>query len=71
MWSLIDGKHIVYVPHLDVLFVDRVDDGLDEEIHGIAADLAMRTKEVTLALLDRITKNVVQLSESVRKVNDQ
>ena len=25
MWSLIDGKHIVSVPHHDVLFVDRVD----------------------------------------------
>ena len=32
MWSLIDGKHIVFVPHHDGLFVDRVDDSLDEEI---------------------------------------
>ena len=32
MWSLIDGKHIVSVPHHDELFVDRVDDCLDEEI---------------------------------------
>ena len=29
MCSLIDGKHIVYVPHHDGLFVDRVDDCLD------------------------------------------
>ena len=26
MWSLIDGKHIVSLPHHDGLFVDRVDD---------------------------------------------
>ena len=32
VWSLIDGKHIVYVPHHDKLFVDRVDDCLDEEV---------------------------------------
>ena len=29
MCSLIDGKHIVYMPHHDGLFVDRVDDFLD------------------------------------------
>ena len=29
MWSLIDDKHIVSVPHHDGLLVDRVDDGLD------------------------------------------
>ena len=34
MWSFIDGKHIVSVPHHDGLFVDRVDDCLDEEIDG-------------------------------------
>ena len=34
MWSLIDGKHIVYVPHHDGLFVDRVNDCLDEDIDG-------------------------------------
>ena len=45
MWSLIDGKHIVYVPHQDGLLVNRVDDGLDEEIDGMAADFAMRLKE--------------------------
>ena len=38
MWSLIDGKHIVSVPHQDGLFVNRVDDGM-------AADFAMRLKE--------------------------
>ena len=27
MWSLIDGKHIVSLPHHDGLFVDRFDDG--------------------------------------------
>ena len=27
MWSLIDGKHIVSVPHQDGLFVNRVDGG--------------------------------------------
>ena len=34
MWSLIDGKHIVSVPHHDGLFVDRGDDCLDEKIDG-------------------------------------
>ena len=32
IWSLIDGKYIVAVPHHDGLFEERVDDGLDEEI---------------------------------------
>ena len=39
MWSLIDGKHIVSMPHHDGLFVDRVDDCLDEEIDGRTEDL--------------------------------
>ena len=30
MWSLIDCKHIVSVPHHVRLFVDRVDDCLEE-----------------------------------------
>ena len=34
MWSLIDCKHIVSVPHHDGLYVDRVDDCLDEETYG-------------------------------------
>ena len=63
MWLLIDGKHIVYVPHYDGLLVDRVDDDMDEEIDGMAANIAMRLKEVTLAVLDRITREVKQLSE--------
>ena len=33
------------VPHHDGFLVDRVDDGLDEEIDGMAADFAMRLKE--------------------------
>ena len=32
MWSRIDGKHIVSVPHHDGLFVGRVDDCMAEEI---------------------------------------
>ena len=28
MWPLMDGKHIVYVPHHDGLLVDMADDGL-------------------------------------------
>ena len=44
MWPLMDGKHIVSVPHHDGLCVHRVDDGLDEEIDGMAADFAMRLK---------------------------
>ena len=39
MWSLIDGKHIVSVLHHDRLFVDRVDDCLDDEIDGRTEDL--------------------------------
>ena len=38
MWSLIDGKHIVSVPHHDGLFVDRIDGCLDEEIDGGTED---------------------------------
>ena len=38
MWSLIDCKHIVSVPQNDRLFVDRVDDCLDEEIDGRTED---------------------------------
>ena len=49
MWSLMDGKHIVSVPHHDGLLVDRVDDGLDEDIDGMVVDTAMRLK-VTLWL---------------------
>ena len=36
--SLIDGNHIVAAPHHDGLFVDRVDDCLDEDIGGGTAD---------------------------------
>ena len=73
MSSLIDGKHIVYVPQHDELLEDRVDDGPDEEIDGIAAEIAMLLKEVPLAALDRprITREVKQLSELVRKMNDR
>ena len=34
MWLLIDVKHIVSLPHHDGLFVDSVDDCLDEKIYG-------------------------------------
>ena len=37
----------------------------------MAADLAMWMKEVTLAALDRITREVKRLLESVQKVNDR
>ena len=63
-------KHIMSVPYHDRLLVDRIDDGLDEEIDGIAADFAMQMKELTLAAFDRITKEVKRLSELMRKVND-
>ena len=39
MWSLIDCKHIASVPHHVGLFVDRVDDYLDEEIDGRTEDI--------------------------------
>ena len=71
MWLLMDSKHIVSVPHHDKLLVDRVDDGLDEEIDGLAVDFVMRLKEGTLAALDRTTREVKWLSESVTKVNDR
>ena len=67
IWPLIDGKHIVSVPHLDGLLVGMVEDSLDEVIDGMAADFAMRLKEITLAVLDR-TREVKRLSESVPKV---
>ena len=34
MWPLIDGRHIVSLPHHDGLFVDRVYDCLDERLTG-------------------------------------
>ena len=70
MWPLIDGKHIVSVAHHDGVLVVRVDDGLDEEIDGMAADFVMRLKEGSLASLDRTTREVKRLSESMPKVND-
>ena len=71
MWSLIDGKYIVSGQHHNGLLVDMVDDGLGEEIDGMAADFAIWRKEINLAALDRITREVKRLSESVRKVNDR
>ena len=71
MWPLMDGKHIVSVPHHRELLVDGVDDGLDKEIDGIPADFAMRLKEVTLTALDSTAREVKRLSESVPKVNDR
>ena len=56
MWSLIDIKHIVSVSHHDGWLVDRVDGDLDEETCGIAADFAMRLKDVHLAALDRTAR---------------
>ena len=38
MWSLIDGKNIVSMPHHDGLLVDRVDNCLDEGIDGETED---------------------------------
>ena len=71
MWSLINDNHIVSVPHHDGLLVDRVDNGICEEIDRMAADFAMRWKEITLAALDRTTREVKRLSQLVPKVNDQ
>ena len=66
MWPLMDGKHSVSVSHHDGFLVDRVADGLDEEINGMAADFAMWLTEGTLAALDRTAREVKWLS----KVND-
>ena len=59
------------VPHHDRLLVDRVDDCLDEEIGGMSAYFTMQLKGVTLAALDRITREVNRSSESVLNVNDR
>ena len=48
--------------------MDMVDNGLDGEIDGMDADFAMRIKEVTLAALDRITREVKRFTESVSEV---
>ena len=48
MWSLIDGTHIVSVPHHDGLFVDRVDDCLDEEIDGRMEDFFDAREDTTV-----------------------
>ena len=49
--------------------MERVDDGLDGEIDGMADDFAMRLKEGTLAALDRTRRDVKRLSDSMPKVN--
>ena len=49
----------------------RVDDGMTEEMDGMVADFAMQWNECTLAALDRTTREVKRLSESVLKVNDR
>ena len=51
--------------------MDSIADGLDEVTDGMAADIAMRFKEVTLIALDRTTREVKRLSESVPKVDEQ
>ena len=38
--------------------MDRVNDNNEEDLDGLAADFARQMKEVTLAALDRITKEV-------------
>ena len=61
MCSLIDGKHIVSVPYHDGLLVDRVNDGMDEEIDRMAADFGIQMKNATMSVFDRITKDVKRL----------
>ena len=51
------GRKLVRI----VLFLER----------SFTADFARQMKEVTLAALDRITKEVQRLSESVQKVNER
>ena len=68
--SLIDGKLIVSVSRHDGELVDRVNANNEEDLDGLAADFARQMKEVTLAALDRITKEMERLSESVQKVNE-
>ena len=46
MWPLMDGKHIVSVPHHDGLLVDRVNDGLDEEIDGTSITSPTQTHNI-------------------------
>ena len=58
------------VPYYDGLPVDRVNNSLDKEIDGMAADFAMPMKDITLAEFDRITNEVKRLLEIMRKVND-
>ena len=71
MRSIIDGKLIVSVPRHDGELMDRVNDNNEENLRGLAADFARQMKEVTLAALDRITKKMERLSESVLKVNER
>ena len=71
MRSIMDGKLVVSVPRHDGELVDRVNDNNEEDLDGLAADFARQMKEVTLAALDRITKEVERLSESVQKVNER
>ena len=58
-------KHIVSVPRHEGFLMDKVNDDIDKEPDGMAADFAMQMTEV------RITKQVERLSESVQKVNEQ
>ena len=50
--------------------MDRVNDNNEEDLDGLAAVFARQMKEVTLAALDRITKEMERLSESVQRVNE-
>ena len=68
MRSIIDGKLIVSVPRHDGELVDRVNANNEEDLYGLAADFARQMKEVTLAALDRITKEMERLPESVQTV---
>ena len=57
----------IYVRHKFHVFILN----LDMDIDGIAADFAMRLKEVTQAALDRTTREVKRLSELAPKMNYQ
>ena len=48
MWALIDDKNIVSVARYEGFLVDMVNEGINQEFSGMAADFAIQEKEVTL-----------------------
>ena len=59
--ALSDMNREPYMLDEPMLLMDRVNDYNEEDFDGFAANFARHMNEVTLAILDRITKKVERL----------